>query len=394
MSDTLKIAADYHIEVHDHPAGIAAQEWDALLATQSHPTPFMQHSYLLALQESGSAEAETGWQAQFVAVRQGQRLVGAAAAYLKSHSWGEYVFDWAWAEAYQRHGLRYYPKLLVACPFTPVPGSRLLAANEQAREVLSQALVALARQSGLSSVHLLFATDSERAVVHTQGWMERPGVQFHWQNRPERPWASFDEFLADLQREKRKKIQQERKKVQAAGVHFEIREGREISSEDWDYFYNCHGRTYAAHGGAPYLSRAFFQALSDTQPEHWLMFTAYLGQQRIATSLLAIDRRQGTAWGRYWGSTQALSCLHFEACYYQPLAWCIANGFQRFEGGAQGEHKMARGLLPSPTGSAHWLAHPSFASAVSDFLDRERGGMDQYLDELNERSPLKRGAAT
>lgn len=392
MSDTLKRAGDYHIEVHDSPGGISADAWDDLLAQQSHPTPFMQHRYLLALEQSGSAVARTGWQAQFVSVHQGQRLVAAAPAYLKAHSWGEYVFDWAWAEAYQRHGLPYYPKLLVACPFTPVPGSRLLASDDAARAVLGQSLLALAQQSNLSSVHLLFATDAERAVVQQQGWMARAGVQFHWQNRPQQPWLSFEEFLGDLQRDKRKKIQQERRKVSDAGVHFEVREGRDIREADWDFFYECHQRTYAAHGGSPYLTRAFFQALADTQAEHWLMFVARLGSERVATSLLAIDRQQGVAWGRYWGSTQAISCLHFEACYYQPLAWCIANGFQRFEGGAQGEHKIARGLLPSPTGSAHWLAHPAFASAVADFLARERGGMDHYLDELNDRSPLKRSA--
>ena len=367
---------------------IPASTWNALAGKQ----PFLQHAFLAALEDAGCVGGQTGWQPLHAVLEDGHGLQAAMPLYAKTHSWGEYVFDWAWAEAYQRHGLPYYPKLLVACPFTPVPGSRLLAADDSARAVLGQSLQALAQQSNLSSVHLLFATDAERAVVQQQGWMARAGVQFHWQNRPQQPWLSFEEFLSDLQRDKRKKIQQERRKVSDAGVHFEVREGHDIREADWDFFYECHQRTYAAHGGSPYLTRAFFQALADTQAEHWLMFVATLGSERVATSLLAIDRQQGVAWGRYWGCTRAISCLHFEACYYQPLAWCIANGFQRFEGGAQGEHKIARGLLPSPTGSAHWLAHPAFASAVADFLARERGGMDHYLDELNDRNPLKRSA--
>jgi uncharacterized protein len=380
---------DYVIRVLAHPALVDAEQWSELLDAQPSATPFMRQEYLLALHESGSAVDASGWTPQFLAVYQGSRLVGACPLYLKAHSYGEYVFDWAWADAYQRHGLRYYPKLLSAVPFTPVPGPRLLARDASARIALLEAMKQFAQQAKLSSAHVLFLDEADQQAARAAGWMMRSTVQFHWINREPLPYADFTDFLASLQREKRKKIQQERRRVQDAQVTFTTHRAEEISPGDWDFFYHCYTLTYRAHNSSPYLTREFFSRMASDMPENWLLFIAWRGGQRIAASLIAIDPARRNAYGRYWGATEHVSCLHFEACYYQPLAWCIAQGYQRFEGGAQGEHKMARGLLPVQTWSAHWLAHPQFAQAVAEFLEREGEGVESYLDELNERRPFK-----
>lgn len=349
----------------------------------------MRHEYLLALHESGSAVAKTGWQPQFLSVYDDDALVAACPLYMKAHSYGEYVFDWAWADAYRRHGLDYYPKLLDAVPFTPVPGPRLLARDATARAALLKGMQKLVTQAGLSSAHLLFLDEADSTAAQEAGWMMRTTVQFHWTNRTPQPYADFADFLASLQRDKRKKIQQERRRVAEAGVTFDTLEGTAITEADWDYFYRCYTLTYQLHRSTPYLTREFFAEMARTMPDNWLLFVARRGGERIAASLIGIDPAKGHAFGRYWGATEAISCLHFEACYYQPLAWCIAHGYQRFEGGAQGEHKMARGLLPVQTHSAHWLAHPQFAEAVANFLEQEGAGVAQYVDELNERLPFK-----
>ena len=217
----------------------------------------------------------------------------------------------------------------------------------------------------------------------------RSTVQFHWHNRSPERYADFAAFLATLQREKRKKIQQERRRVAEAGVAFTTASGDAIASADWDFFYRCYTLTYRAHHSTPYLTRDFFHRAAATMAENWLLFTAWRGGKRIACSLIVIDPERKAAFGRYWGAIEHVHCLHFDACYYEPLAWCIANGYERFEGGAQGEHKMARGLLPVETRSAHWLAHPQFARAVDDFLAREGAGVALYLNELNDRLPFK-----
>lgn len=385
--------AAYRIRVHDDPGTVAAADWDALVEARPDATPFVRHAFLAALHDSGSATGETGWHPQFLTVEDADgRLVAACPLYLKDHSYGEYVFDWAWADAYRRHGLRYYPKLLDAVPFTPVPGPRLLARDDDGRAVLLDAMRAIATDAKLSSAHLLFIDDADLAAVRTaatDGWMLRSTVQFHWTNRTPEPYADFADFLARLHRDKRKKIQQERRRVAEAGVELVTLEGEAITTADWDFFHRCYTLTYAAHHSTPYLTRDFFARMQATMPANWLMTVARRGTDRIAASLVAIDRPHGVAYGRYWGATEAVPCLHFEACYYQPLAWCIAQRFRRFEGGAQGEHKMARGLLPVQTFSAHWLAHPRFAEAVADFLAREGAGVDGYLDELSERLPFR-----
>ena len=384
---------DTVIRVLADPSGIDAADWNALLADRPGASPFMRHEYLAALHGSASAVPKTGWTAQFIGVfDRGGRLVAACPMYRKDHSYGEYVFDWAWASAYERHGLAYYPKLLDAVPFTPVPGPRLLAADEAGRRLLLRAIRSYAIQAGLSSAHLLFLDEADQAAARAEGWMMRSTVQFHWSNREPQPYADFGEFLASLQREKRKKIQQERRKVADAGVAFRSAHGAAINAADWDYFYRCYRQTYREHHSTPYLTRDFFDRMASTLADNWLMFSAWRGDERVAVSLIGIDPTHRVAFGRYWGATEHISCLHFEACYYQPLAWCIANGYRRFEGGAQGEHKMARGLLPMQTWSAHWLAHPQFARAVADFLEQEGEGVAGYLDELNDRLPFKAAA--
>jgi len=384
---------DYVIRLHDDPLSLDASAWNALLDTQDAPTPFMRHEYLAALHRSGSAAPDTGWAPQYLVVERAGALQAAAALYLKSHSYGEYVFDWAWADAYQRHGLAYYPKLLGAVPFTPVPGSRLLACDDAARDALLLGMRGFVQQARLSSAHLLFLSDADRAACERAGWMLRENVQFHWTQREREPDVDFEAFRAGLQRDKRKKIAQERRRVAEASVRFEVFEGAVIDDALWDFFYRCYTLTYRAHHSTPYLRRDFFAAMARTMPANWLMFVALRGDRRIAASLIALDPAQRVAYGRYWGAIEHVPCLHFEACYYQPLAWCIEHGYRRFEGGAQGEHKMARGLLPVRTWSAHWLADPRFASAVEDFLAREGAGVEAYLDELNERNPFKAAPA-
>lgn len=379
---------DYVIRLHDDPLSLDPRAWNRLLEAQDAPTPFMRHEYLAALHASRSAVPATGWAPQWISVERAGELQAAAALYLKSHSYGEYVFDWAWADAYQRHGLAYYPKLLGAVPFTPVPGSRLLARDAAARDALLHGLLAFAQQAGLSSAHLLFLSDADRAACVRAGWMLRENLQFHWTQREPAPYADFEDFRAGLQRDKRKKIAQERRRVAEAGIAFEVLSGDAIDTAAWDFFHRCYTLTYRAHHSRPYLTRDFFTAMARTMASHWLMFVATRGGRRVAASLIALDPARSVAYGRYWGAVEHVPCLHFEACYYQPLAWCIANGYRRFEGGAQGEHKMARGLLPVRTWSAHWLADARFASAVEDFLAREGAGVEAYLDELNERNPF------
>ena len=370
---------------------ITALAWDSLLASQSESTPFMRHAYLCAMEESASACPETGWTPQVICLYRNHAgaetgLAAAAVLYVKPHSYGEYVFDWAWADAYHRHGLDYYPKAVGAVPFTPVPGARLLADSPESKAALIQAMVQLAQDAKWSSVHVLFLSGEDLQATAAAGWLERHTVQFHWHNAH---YADFDHFLASLNQEKRKKIRQERRKVHEAGVTFKTLRGQEIQTQDWDFFYKCYAQTYFEHGNAPYLSRVFFQRMQDTMPENWVLFIADKDGQRMACSLIAI---QGdVAYGRYWGALERVDCLHFEACYYQPIAWCIANGFVRFEGGAQGEHKMARALLPVKASSAHWLAHPSFADAVERYLEKEGHGVAAYLENLEARSPLKKG---
>ncbi|WP_374663363.1 GNAT family N-acetyltransferase [Ramlibacter sp.] len=406
-------AEDYVIRVYPEGAMPPARDWDALVDGCAEPTPFVRHAYLDALHASGSACADTGWASRYLTLWSGDALVAACPLYLKTHSFGEYVFDWAWAEAHARAGLRYYPKALCAVPFTPVPGPRLLARGPAERAALLQAVLQWCRQQRLSSFHLLFGNEDDIAACVQSELLQRHTIQFHWQNAaptlapegaalpPEgagfplgRPGGetgraeAFEGFLATLTQDKRKKIRQERRKVAEAGVTFRHARGAAITPADWAFFYRCYERTYLEHGNLPYLQPDFFDRMARTQAEAWVLFIAERNGQPIASSLIAVDGE--VAYGRYWGALERVDCLHFEACYYQPIAWCLAEGIRRFEGGAQGEHKMARALLPVRTSSAHWLAHPGFAQAVERFLDREGDGVQGYLQHLAARSPLRR----
>ena len=388
------VSVDYVTQVLDDLSAIEPQAWDDLLARQDAPSPFMQHASLSAMQTSASAAPETGWTLQVVSLwreaPEGPTLAAACPLYIKTHSRGEYVFDHAWADAYERHGLAYYPKALVASPFTPVPGSRLLAESQAARQALLANLLALCQTEEISSLHILFASPQDLQACEQVGLQQRSQVQFHWQNQG---WRDFDDFLGSLTQEKRKKIRQERRKVHEAGVTFRAVRGNDMTDQDWALLLRCYQQTYWEHGNAPYLTPAFFEAMRMGMPGNWLLFVAEREGQPIAISLIGLHLdAQGqpeVAYGRYWGALERVDCLHFEACYYQPIEWCIQHGLKRFEGGAQGEHKMARALLPTPTHSAHWLAHPAFSEAVARFLEREKAGVDNYLEALLQHSPLK-----
>jgi predicted N-acyltransferase len=368
------------VRILDSLSGVDRAQWNAL--ADGHP--FLRHEFFHALHETGCASERTGWLPQFVTLWQDGKLAGAMPLYLKSHSYGEYVFDWAWADAYQRHGLAYYPKLLSAVPFSPIQGPRLLAEGEDSRRRVLGAALALA--DGASSLHILFPPELEAAQMAQAGMLIRRGVQFHWNNPG---YASFNDFLAALAHDKRKKIRQERRKVSGAGIAFRRLTGGDIGAAEWTFFYRCYRHTYRAHGSSPYLSLEFFERLGAVMPENLLLAIAERDGAPVGASLCVHDRT--TLYGRYWGALDYVPCLHFEACYYQPIEFCIERGIGVFEGGAQGEHKLARGFLPVATHSAHWLARPEFSDAVERFLARETDGIARYIDELNEHAPFRRG---
>ena len=368
------------IQVVDSLASIPASDWDALAGHH----PLLSHAFLHALQESGCVSAETGWAPCHITLWRDNRLAAAMPLYLKSHSYGEYVFDWAWADAYQRHGLRYYPKLLNAVPFTPVTGPRLLALSDADRSTLLDAALAFARDSGVSSLHCLFPAEPEVAAFESAGMMLRASVQFHWRNEG---FSDFEDFLGRMNHDKRKKIRQERRKVRDAGIEFRRLRATEATEADWRFFVECYDRTYRAHHSSPYLNLDFFLRLAQAMPEQLLLILGYREGVPVASAFNIIG--EDTLFGRYWGTREFHSGLHFESCYYQAIEFCIAEKLGSFEGGAQGEHKLARGLLPQRTVSAHWLAHPEFAEAVTRFLRKEASGIEHYVDELSEHSPFK-----
>lgn len=366
-----------------------AADWNSLA---EGAYPFLRHEFLYELERTGCVAPAQGWQPCHIGIYDGgNRLVGAAPAYLKSHSRGEYVFDWAWADAYQHHGIRYYPKIVVAVPFTPVAGPRLLvprgSSADGVRMALARGLRTLADHAGASSVHCLFAIDDDLRVLQEQGYLTRHGNQFHWHNAG---YRSFDEFLSRLTADKRKKIRRERRRVTEQGVRFEWRAGPEISDSEWKFFTRCYQTTVHAHGGIPYLSESFFLGIGRNMPGQCLLLLASRGGLPVASALFLCG---GDAlYGRYWGATEWVPDIHFEACYYQAIEYCIRNDLERFEAGAQGEHKLARGLLASQTRSAHWLRHPEFARAVESFLDRERVHVEEYTRVLNAHSPFRQPA--
>ena len=368
------------LRILDSLAGVPSERWDAL----ARGNPTLSHAFLDSLHASGCASAASGWAPQYLSAWDGDRLVGAVPLYVKSHSYGEFVFDWAWAEAYERHGIDYYPKLLAAVPFTPATGARLLAQDDQVRGLLARALLDTAKGSPVSSLHVLFPDAADATALRAAGLMERSSVQFHWRNGG---YGSFDDFLGALSHDKRKKIRQERRRVAEAGVGFRRATGREARAADWDFFTRCYRHTYRAHRSTPYLTREFFGMLAERMPDNLLLVIAEREGKPIAAALDIFGG--GALYGRYWGAMEFVAGLHFEACYYQGVEFCIERGLALFEGGAQGEHKHARGFLPEATRSFHWLAHPAFNRAVDDYLAREGAHIAAYVDELNDRSPFK-----
>ena len=372
------------LEISDSILQVDAKSWDALVANM----PLLSHAFLSALEASHSVGAGTGWQPYPMLVREGGQLVGAMPLYVKSHSYGEYVFDWAWAEAYQRSGLNYYPKLLSAIPFTPITSQRLLVADVensgQIHSLMVDALTHLMLKHQLSSVHVLFPDENSAAIFKNANWLQRNGVQFRWENED---FKDFEDFLSRLSHDKRKKIRQERKKVANSGVVCQRIRGADVSPEQWRFFYECYQNTYLEHHSTPYLTPEFFQEIALSMPQNILLVLAYLDDTPIAGALNIYD--QTALYGRYWGAMQYVPNLHFELCYYQAQEFCITEQIQFFEGGAQGEHKLARGFKPRPTCSFHKIAHTEFATAIEDFVIRESQGIAIYTNELEQRIPFK-----
>ena len=368
------------LEITDSIQAIDSNSWDALVGDM----PLLSHAFLGALEASGSVDKGTGWQPYPMLVHDAGKLVGAMPLYVKSHSYGEYVFDWAWAEAYQRSNLNYYPKLLSAIPFTPISSQRLLANSPHIQMLMIEALSETMFKHKLSSAHVIFPDDASATLLLQAGWMQRQGVQFRWQNNN---FNDFDDFLNILSHDKRKKIRQERKKVSAAGVVCKRIKGADISKAQWDFFYQCYANTYREHHSTPYLTPAFFQQIGQTMSQNILLVLAYVDNIPVASALNIYH--QTTLYGRYWGAILYVPNLHFELCYYQAQEFCIAEKIKYFEGGAQGEHKLARGFTPRPTCSFHKIAHPEFAHAIQEFVTRESQGIAAYTTELEERAPFK-----
>lgn len=366
-------------EVVESLAGVDPVEWNQLAG----PQPFVRHEFLSALIDCGCAAARSGWLPQFLLLRRAGALAAAMPLFAKSHSYGEYVFDWAWADAHERNGVDYYPKLLCAVPFTPVRGRRLLAKGDAERRALIAAALELARET--SSLHVLFPQDEEAQLLQESGMLLRRTVQFHWRNQN---YADFEDFLARLNHAKRKNIRQERRRVRDAGVELRWVEGAAIERRHWEFFNRCYRTTYAAHRSSPYLNLDFFLRIGARLPQHLAMVLAERQGRLIASALFLTDGT--TLYGRYWGAIEYVPLLHFECCYYQAIDFAIRKHLDHFEGGAQGEHKLFRGLLPVETLSAHWLAHPRFAHAIETFLQREASGIERYVNELCEHSPFRK----
>ncbi len=365
-------------------AEVPQDMWNAL----SGPQPFLRHEFLMALEDSGSVGAGCGWDPEPLAVYRGARLSALVPVYRKSHSYGEYVFDWAWARAYEMAGLRYYPKLVAAVPYTPVTGPRVLCGAEGGGadiiRAAADALRAHAGATGASSVHWLFPDDACREGLEGAGYLQRTGFQFHWRNDG---WSRFDDYLAALSAPKRKNIRRERRQVAEAGVRYVVYEESALDEPLWDIFYELYSATIAKYGAIAYLTRDFFSRIGASVPGVVLML-GYIDAAPVAGALFFHD--DTTLYGRYWGGLASIPGLHFETCYYQAIDYCLARGLQRFEAGAQGAHKLSRGFLPTPTYSMHWLDHARFQRAVDDFLARENAGLEMTLNELNEHTPFRK----
>lgn len=374
------------VKIYQSLLDIPAKQWDRVNVDGN---PFTSYAFLSSLEESASIGNKTGWLPRYLVMHdESGNLAGALPMYEKHHSWGEYVFDWAWANAWQQCGLAYYPKLIVAVPFSPVSGQRILIADGYAKEQvingLHQAAIDFAREGSYSSLHYLFPTSDECSYLQQQGLQIRHDVQFHWDNRD---YQGFQEFLSTMSSRKRKKIARERRRVSEHGIEFNVISGQEISAVNMQNMYEFYLSTIMAHGSHAYLSSRFFQLLGQRMADNIVLIEAHYEGDIIAA---ALNIRHGDVlYGRYWGCNEEYHSLHFETCYYQAIDYCINNSLSRFEGGAQGEHKLSRGFLPSITCSAHWMADEKLSSAISDFLDREKAHVAHYQQLLDQRSPFK-----
>jgi uncharacterized protein len=376
----------YKLTTHSAIADLPAEQWNRLAGDDS---PFLRHEFLDAMERHACVGESLGWVPQHLALRdQDGRLVAAAPCYLKFNSYGEFVFDWSWADAYRRKGLRYYPKLVVASPYTPATGPRLLTGNSPEREryarTLIQGAIRVAEDAGVSSLHWLFTAGDEQTLLERQGLLRRVGCQFHWHNRD---YGSFDDFLGTFTAEKRKKVKRERRRVSEAGVRVRRILGDQVTEAEWATFHRLYCDTFDKRGGIPTFSLPFFQTIGETMGESLLLVLAEYDKNIVAAAFDLIGAR--SLYGRHWGCFQDFHSLHFEACYYQGLEYCIENGLARFEPGAQGEHKVSRGFLPIPTWSAHWIADPAFHDAIARFVSLEAEGMDDYLQEMRTHSPYR-----
>ncbi|RKR04317.1 hypothetical protein C7446_1522 [Kushneria sinocarnis] len=364
-------------------ADIDRTQWNALTGSDY---PFLRHEFLEALESSGAATAETGWRPRHLTLWQSERLVGVLPHYDKEHSFGEYIFDWQWADAWERAGGSYYPKQLSAIPFTPCHGPRLcLAAEVEPAEAIARVSEYLERQPP-ETWHLLFPGEPEAHAWHS-AWpdlLERHGMQYHWFNRS---YDNFDAFLGKMTSKRRKELRRERRKVAEQGLWMRRLQGSEIGEEDLAAFYRCYQITYLEHGQRGYLNFEFFTRILETMPEALVLIQALHGEQPVAAALCF--QGSNTLYGRYWGSEVEADCLHFETCYYQGIEHCVARGLSRFDPGTQGEHKVPRGFEPIATRSLHWIRHPQFRDAVEDFLSRERPMVAERMNEARELLPFK-----
>ena len=375
------------IEFIDSIHAIAAAEWNAVAGTDY---PFTRHEFLGILETTGCADTDSGWQPQHVVAKRGGQLIAVMPLYAKYHSYGEYVFDWSWADAYRRYGRRYYPKLLCAIPFTPATGPRLCVAPGENSDAVAQQIIAALRarieHADLSSLHILFPQPALRDALMSAGLSERTGVQYHWFNQN---YSGFDDFLAGFNSRKRKNLRKERARIAEQAIELRVLEGEHIRPEHWRLFHRFYELTYAKRSGhTGYLNEAFFTALGTQLSEHMVMVLAHRNGEAIAGALYFRD--SATLYGRYWGCVQEFDCLHFEACYYQGIEYCIRNGLRHFDPGAQGEHKIQRGFAPIKTFSYHWIADADFRAAIDNFLRREQHSIDAHIEAAAELLPFKR----
>ncbi|OUV02820.1 MAG: hypothetical protein CBC42_04750 [Betaproteobacteria bacterium TMED82] len=370
---------------------ISKSIYEKLWASCKQPTPFTKWEFLTALEKTKCVGGSTGWIPYHLQLKDSQQEVyGIIPNYVKFHSYGEYVFDWSWASAYQNAGFNYYPKWCAASPFSPVTGTRIISKNDKITSLFLQELMKSNLKENISSIHVLFCTGEEEKIGKSLGWLSRHGVQFHWENKN---YQSFECFLKELPQKKRKKIRAERRKVSTQQIECKTFYGKEIKEEHWEFFYKCYVQNYFDHGSTPYLNLNFFLTAAELMPNNFLLVVAFHqpNNRPLASSLVMVgdEPNNKILYGRYWGAVERVSCLHFEVAYYSVINWAINNNIVRFEGGAQGEHKIARGFEAKQTFSLHWIDNPEFRTPIDLFLKRESAGIEEYLSRLDKTTMFK-----